>query len=222
MIDSNSLTELNQIDMFGSWMEIGMAVGVIAVGVAAILIPIIKRFWTDKPMLNLKYPTSFNWDIHTRVHETLTELRVKTDSARTQVIQFHNGGQFLDGISMKKFSCTHESINVGVSPEGDFKKELIITRFMPLLDLVKNNTPRLHIVDTQEDTYTKQYLQNTNVVAFSVLPLRKKNEILGYLMCEWCSWGKTDEIDEAAMAEEMLIARNSIEVQLNEQCNLYK
>jgi len=123
---------------------------------------------------------------------------------------------------MKKFSCTHESINVGVSPEGDFKKELIITRFMPLLDLVKNNIPRLHIVDTQEDTYTKQYLQNTNVVAFSVLPLRKKNEILGYLMCEWCSWGQTDEIDEAAMAEEMLIARNSIEVQLNEQSNLYK
>jgi len=60
MIDSNSLTELNQIDMFGSWMEIGMAAGVIAVGVAAILIPIIKRFWIDKPILNLNYPTSFN------------------------------------------------------------------------------------------------------------------------------------------------------------------
>jgi len=195
---------------------------VVLIGMACVFIPIIRKLRLDKSMIALKYPISFNWDIHTRVHETLTELRVRTDSARTQVIQFHNGGQFLDGISMKKFSCTHESINVGVSPEGDYKKELIITRFMPLLDLVKNNSPELYIVDSLEDTYTKQYLQNTNVVAFSVLPLRKKNEILGYVMCEWCSWGKADEIDEQAMIEEMNMARNSIEVQLNEQSNLYK
>ena len=222
MLGNTDLTELNNIDVFGSWMEIGMAIAVVIIGMACVFIPIIRKLRLDKPLKTLKYPISFNWDIHTRVHETLTELRVKTDSARTQVIQFHNGGQFLDGISMKKFSCTHESINVGVSPEGDYKKELIITRFMPLLDLVKNNSPELYIVDSLEDTYTKQYLQNTNVVAFSVLPLRKKNEILGYVMCEWCSWGKADEIDEQAMIEEMNMARNSIEVQLNEQSNLYK
>tara|TARA_Y100001938_G_C8065214_1_gene419775 strand:+ start:233 stop:901 length:669 start_codon:yes stop_codon:yes gene_type:complete len=222
MLGNTDLTELNNIDVFGSWMEIGMAAAVVLIGMACVFIPIIRKLRLDKSMIALKYPISFNWDIHTRVHETLTELRVRTDSARTQVIQFHNGGQFLDGISMKKFSCTHESINVGVSPEGDYKKELIITRFMPLLDLVKNNSPELYIVDSLEDTYTKQYLQNTNVVAFSVLPLRKKNEILGYVMCEWCSWGKADEIDEQAMIEEMNMARNSIEVQLNEQSNLYK
>jgi len=222
MIGTTDLTELNKIDVFGSWMEIGMAAAVVLIGMACVFIPIIRRLRLDRPLNTLKYPTSFNWDIHTRVHETLTELRVKTDSARTQVIQFHNGGQFLDGISMKKFSCTHESINVGVSPEGDYKKELIITRFMPLLDLVKNNDPELYIVDALEDTYTKQYLQNTNVIGFSILPLRKKNEILGYLMCEWCSWGKVDEVDEAVVKEEMVLARNSIEVQLNEQSNLYK
>ena len=41
-------------------------------------------------------------------------------------------------------------------------------------------------------------------------------------MCEWCSWGKVDEADESVVKEEMSMARNSIEVQLNEQCNLYK
>ena len=223
MESSTEVTDLNNIDIFGSWMEMGMAAGALLIGVIAVVIPVlIKLRRSKKSPFPLEYPSGFNWDIHTRIHETLTELRVKTDSARTQIMQFHNGGEFLDGISMKKFSCTHESINVGVSPEGDLKKDLLITRFMPLLNVVKSNSSKLHIVDSLEDTYTKQYLQNTNVIAFSVLPLRKKHEILGYIMCEWCSWGKVDEIDEASMVEEMIQARNSIEVQLNEQCNLYK
>ena len=41
--------------------------------------------------------------IHSEIHEFLTELRVVTDAARTQVIQFHNGEYFMDGISMRKF-----------------------------------------------------------------------------------------------------------------------
>ena len=52
--------------------------------------------------------------IHTEIHELLTELRVLTDSARTQVIQFHNGEYFIDGISMRKFSLTHESVEKGI------------------------------------------------------------------------------------------------------------
>jgi len=224
MAFSTEVTDFNNIDIFGSWMEMGMAAGALLIGVIAVLIPILVKMRRSKKLLSfpLEYPSGFNWDIHNRIHETLTELRVKSDSARTQIMQFHNGGEFLDGISMKKFTCTHESINVGVSPEGDLKKDLLITRFMPLLSKVKDNSTKLHIVESLKDTYTKQYLQNTGIVAFSILPLRKKQEILGYIMCEWCSWGKVDEIDEAIITEEMTQARNSIEVQLNEQCNLYK
>ena len=55
------------------------------------------------------------WSIHSQVHETLTELRVMSDCARVHLVQFHNGEYFLDGISMKKLSLTHESLNKGTS-----------------------------------------------------------------------------------------------------------
>ena len=39
--------------------------------------------------------------VHGEIHEVLTELRVLTDSARAQVIQFHNGEYFMDGVDRK-------------------------------------------------------------------------------------------------------------------------
>lgn len=51
------------------------------------------------------------WNIHSEIHEILTELRIRTDAARAQIIQFHNGEYFMDGVSMKKMSLTHESLH---------------------------------------------------------------------------------------------------------------
>ena len=73
-------------------------------------------------------PDNCFWKTHTRLHETLTELRVKTDCARSQIVQFHNGGEFLDGISMKKMSLTHESLEKGVSSEMGIKKDLLLSK----------------------------------------------------------------------------------------------
>jgi hypothetical protein len=46
-------------------------------------------------------------EIHTEIHELLTELRVTTKCMRASILQFHNGEYTMDGISMRKFSVTH-------------------------------------------------------------------------------------------------------------------
>ena len=213
------MNEVNDIDVFGSWIEIGMVTAAILGGVLTLFLPTIFRLRKKglKRCLNLDYPKNFNWDIHTTVHEILTELRVNADCARSQIVQFHNSGEFLDGISMKKLTCTHESINSGVSGEGDRKKDLIITMFLPLMNLIKENEAKVHIVSTFPDTYCKKFIETSAVVAFSALPIRNNNNIVGYLMTEWCSWNKVDGVDEFSIENEMEAARNQIEIYLGQQ-----
>ena len=90
---------------FDSWVEVGMAIAAIASGVIIFLFPHILNIRRKSVCnSNNEYPADFNWYTHTELHEKLTELRVQVDCARTQIVQFHNSGEFLDGISMKKMS----------------------------------------------------------------------------------------------------------------------
>ena len=41
-------------------------------------------------------------------------------------------------------------------------------------------------------------------------------------MCQWCSWSKTDVIDEAQVETELETARNDIEVNLSQQLKRHK
>ena len=107
------------------WYEIGGIITAVIAGVGTALYYLInkgklgmilkERKAIKKQKVNL--PDNCFWKVHSGLHETLTELRVKTDCARAQIVQFHNTGEFLDGISMKKLSLTHESLDKGVSSE---------------------------------------------------------------------------------------------------------
>ena len=197
-----------------------MIVAVFLAGAATVLIPLIKRVRTIKP--KELHMTSFNWDVHSRIHEVLSELRVRTDCARSQVVQFHNGGVFLDGISMKKMSLTHESLANGCSSEMETKRDLLLSLCLEGLSLLMEDKPKLHIVEQLEDSWCKNFMQSTNIISFCFLPIRKNGEIVGYVMCQWCSWSKTDVIDEAQVETELETARNDIEVNLSQQLKRHK
>lgn len=160
-------------------------------------------------------PDNCFWKVHTILHETLTELRLKTDSARAQIVQFHNTGEFLDGISMKKLSLTHESLDKGVSSEMSVKQNLLLSMCVEGLMLLLEDDSKVYIVDTLDDSWCKQLLENSNVIAFSFLPLKKYGQAIGYVMVQWCSCNKADNVDEVEMSEYVEYARNLIEVQLD-------
>ena len=207
-----------EIDTFGSWVEVGMIIGVILAGILTVLFPLLFRLRHKKHRPNiLGYASNLNWETHTRIHETLTELRVKTDAARAQIVQFHNSGNFLDGISMKKMSLTHESLVNGISSEMETKKDLLLSLCVEGLRLLMENEPKIHITANLEDSWCKQFMENSNVVSFSFLPIRNKGVVIGYVMCQWCSWSKTDEIIEDIAIEEITNSRKLIEVQLSHE-----
>jgi len=207
---------MQQIDTFDSWVEVGMVIAALLGGFVAFLFPYLHKLKKDtKKLFNQK--ANFDWNTHNRLHEVLTELRVQNDCARTQIIQFHNGGEFLDGISMQKMSLTHESLASGTSSEMETKKDVLLSLCIEGLKLVKENDSKVHIVELLEDSWCKKFLQSSNVIAFSFLPLRINEHIVGYIMCQWCSWSKADEIEEDAARLFIEEARNIIEVTLEHQ-----
>ena len=207
---------MQQIDTFDSWVEVGMVLAALIGGFVAFLFPYLHKLKKDtKKLFNQK--ADFDWNTHNRLHEVLTELRVQNDCARTQIIQFHNGGEFLDGISMQKMSLTHESLASGTSSEMETKKDVLLSLCIEGLKLVKENDSKVHVVELLEDSWCKKFLQSSNVIAFSFLPLRISDHIMGYIMCQWCSWSKADEIEEDIARQFIEEARNIIEVTLEQQ-----
>lgn len=156
-------------------------------------------------------------NIHSEIHELLTELRVLTDSAKSQIIQFHNGEYFMDGISMRKFSLTHESVAKGVESDGEKIQGFLCSMFLPLLLLITENDPRIRYTVDLKDSYVKQYLESRNIEAFSVLPIKINNLITGFVVNQWCSSAKIDAIDDIACQRELIKCTNSVTVQLAQQ-----
>lgn len=212
----------HNIEIFESWVEVGMVAAAIVGGILIFIFPYLLKLNKRINNTELKYPDNFNWDVHSRIHETLTELRVRTDCARTQIVQFHNGGEFLDGISMKKSSVTHESLAPGCSSEMTTKKDLLLSLCLEGLTLLRGNDPKLHIVEKLEDSWCKNFMQTSNTVSFCFLPLRKHAEVVGYIQCQWCSWSKTDEVDEETITKKIETARNVVEVHLSRQLKRHK
>lgn len=205
-------------EILNTFLTVGTALGALLAGLFIFILPYRKMIKKSKLFSNkLDFPEDFNYNTHTRLHECLTELRVQVDCARTQIVQFHNGGEFIDGLSMKKMTLTHESLAAGTSSELDKKKDLPISLCTDALLLLKENSPTMYVVENLEDSWCKKFMQVNNVIAFVILPLNKQNEIVGYLMCQWCSWSKTDSVNEKEIAPLIENARNVSEFILEQQ-----
>ena len=201
---------LGEINLY-FWSEIGVGACAFFVGFYVAFRRYVTK-WKNSTKIDKEY-----WDIHSGIHESLTELRIKNDCARVQLVQFHNNDYFMDGVSMKKMSLTHESLNKGISSEGDKKQNVLLSRFVPLLNKIMLDDPIIYIVSEDDETYGKQFMESSNVVAYLVLPIVNQNILIGFLTSQWCSWNKTDEIDVKIAQKEAIQIRNHIEVQLSHQ-----
>jgi hypothetical protein len=181
--------------------------------ITAIIIGGIKGLKKINKVLNVDNFIS----VHTEIHEILTELRVLTDAARSQVIQFHNGEYFMDGISMRKFSLTHESVAKGIQSDGQKLQGYLCSMFLPLLLIMIENDSKVRYTVDLKDSYVKQYLESRNIEAFCIFPIKINNVITGFIMNQWCNGAKVDNIDTSFCAYQMIKTTNSITVQLSQQ-----
>ena len=196
-------------DLIIEWFE---AASIITAGTIGVILTALRLIPKKKIDEDKKYI-----EVHSEIHETLTELRVKTDAARSQIIQFHNGEYFMDGVSMRKFTLTHESLSRGMSADAGRIKGLLCSMFVPLLNAVVADDPKIISMYDLEHSFFKQFFEDNNVEGFCVLPIRIKNQITGFILNQWCNSTKFDMVDTTQVKERMIFARNAIEVQLASQ-----
>jgi len=204
---------LYMIDILGSWLEVGMVMAAIIVG-GILMIPALKNFLKNR---KISYPCSSKFrSIHSRVHEYLTELRVKLNADRAIILQFHNGGEFLDGSSVKRFSLTHESCAVGISESMDSRHELLASTFVDMLDMLSEGKIALEATSNLPDCHFKRHLESNHTLVFLLVPVKDIRGVLimGCLLVEWCSWDKADLIDDEKIAMEVPEYTRYIEGQL--------
>lgn len=136
---------------------------------------------------------------HTRIHELLTELRITVRASRAVVFQFHNGGSFVDGGSIKRFSVTHESCEVGTTSVVLDSQDVLLTRYTNMITIMDESPSKIIRVSDMPLSPFRSALEINNVVFFSISPLRCVDGItpLGFLCCHWC----TDDTLEEVKAE---------------------
>ena len=155
--------------------EYGVAGAIIVVG---FVVGLIRRYEINK----LKSPphkefAPIDWKTHSQIHELLTELRIESDAARVQIVQFHNGGTFVDGVSMMKMSLTHESVSKGVSAESGRLQSILISLFSPIIVKIIDDLPTFYVINDEKDTFSKNYLLGDSVYSFMALPLKHNTNI---------------------------------------------
>lgn len=196
---------------FLSWFE---TAGIVTGTILGTVFAFLKIF---KKVKNTEQENKQFIQVHSEIHETLTELRVKADAARSQIVQFHNGEYFMDGVSMRKFSLTHESLARGMSADATRIKGLLCSMFLPLLNYIIANDSKIVFVIDMQHSFCKQFFEDNNVEGFSVLPIKIKNQITGFLLLQWCNMNKLELCKQKNIDELMKDARNAIEVQLAQQ-----
>lgn len=191
------------------FMEI---ISIVVVGILGSIYGFIK-FWNGKSKKD-------NFiEIHTEIHELLTELRVVTKAMRASIIQFHNGEYTMDGISMRKFSVTHESTHKGYTSQVMKLKGNLCSMYIPLLTKIVENKSTIHHTSSLPESYVRGFFEDENVSQYSCLPLKNKGANIGFVLVQWHDdFQIPGETQEKAM-ETFENIRSSLEMQLSQQKN---
>jgi hypothetical protein len=189
--------------------EIGMGVVSFLTGAVIAFLTFIKKYSKEKQVG--KVCNKFT-RIHSSINEILTELRIKTNCSRTSLVQFHNGGNFLDGSSILKFSITHESCDLGTSSTIDHQQATLLTRFTDKLEYLHENDASIINCKDLKSSHFRNYMQSRDVVAFIMIPIycEKKINIIGYISCEWCDDNLLNTLSDEGLRYIVKYSRNII------------
>lgn len=123
---------------------------------------------------------------HNSIHELLFALRFQMNADRAQIAQFHNGGKFLEGSPMKRFSVTHESCNPGISMEYLHLQGIVATIFWDMIEILKQDDPKIRLTRSlPKESALKTYNESKNIQAFALLPIKKQELYIGFVRVEW-------------------------------------
>jgi len=157
----------------------------------------IKKLLEKRKKRNKDAITVKNIKIYSELDEILTEFRVLTDSARTSIIQFHNGEYFYNGSPILKFSMTHESVTRGVTTIIEKIQGYYLSPYYDIIQLSEKPF-QINNINDLVGSNLKGFFDAHNTISFVILPIKchKNINIIGVLLVEWSSEAKSEKINK--------------------------
>lgn len=119
------------------------------------------------------------------IHEFVENIREEFKFDRVGICQFHNGGKFLNGRSMKKFSMTYESTAPGIEKIKRNYQNVMVSEFPKMVAGLLDND--FFIVDHSNSTEYPQMwreMQTNGIVQSVKVPIRGlRGDIMGFITC---------------------------------------
>jgi hypothetical protein len=191
-----------------SLLSVGEAVGVFAVGLGLGIVGVLRKKHISFKTMRFSELVKEQKFVqrHSQIHELLTELRVTVRASRCLVFQFHNGGSFADGTSIKRFSVTHESCIGGVTSMILESQDVLLTRYVDIIRVMDESASKIISVSSLPPSAFRSGLEINSVDYFSITPLRCLDGLtpLGFVCCHWCSEDQLDDIEAEGVSQENL------------------
>ena len=118
------------------------------------------------------------------IQDFLENIRDQWDFDRVAIYQFHNGGKFFNGIAMKKFSLTYESISPGIARIKEDAQNVFVTEHPNLMKHM--NTKDFFFVDADDIAldYMRTKIEEQGIIQLITVPMRSlSGALLGFIQC---------------------------------------
>ena len=112
------------------------------------------------------------------IQEFLDGVIDKWSIDRGAIYQFHNGGKFFNGVSMKKYSLTYESTSPGIAKVKEANQNVFVTEHPYLMKQLSENTIFSTPIEDQSLDYIRDRLEEQGIVQVVSIPIRSLNNIL--------------------------------------------
>ena len=160
-------------------MESNILVAIVT-GVSSITVAIITvviKDWLDKRKVAEKAAKDEcvkheDLDNMMYVQEFIEALRLEYNFDRAGICQFHNGGKFFKGHSMKKFSMSFETTKPGIEKIKRGTQNIIVSEFPHLIHGLLEETSLTIYQDTQGFPATTREMMSNGIVQSINIPIR--------------------------------------------------
>lgn len=118
------------------------------------------------------------------VQDFLEALREEYTFDRVAICQFHNGGKFFNGKSMKKFTMTYESCALGIAKIKRTYQSMMVSEFPKLFTAMFEKDMIIIFQDSLEFPIAARDMAASGVVQNIIIPIRGlRGDLLGFMMC---------------------------------------
>lgn len=134
----------------------------------------------------------------------LSELRFHMDADKAKIFQFHNGGLFFNGHSIKKMSLTHLQLRADTAPPHISDLQMLPTSLFPnmMSRFLANKGVIVWDARNAPDIFirTRALNENLKTVMLCGIYHSETSALVGFIALNWLN-EKSFEIDEPALIE---------------------